>query len=132
MDTNGAIPNTDVFAEALSKAEDEGAVITAFVANPADILTLSKVKKATGSNEPLLTADPTMPTKRMVLGVPLVSSTAVTAGTIWAIPGDRVFAIVREDATLAVDYCAYFSSDRVGVRATHAGRIRIPPRSWPS
>ena len=45
-----------------------------------------------------------MPTKRLVLGVPLISSTAVAAGTIWGIPRDRVFAVIREDAQLAVDY----------------------------
>ena len=118
VDTGGTIANTDPFAEALSLAENEGAVITAFVANPADVLTLAKVKKATGSNEPLLTADPTAPTRRMVLGVPLVSSTAVAVGDIWGIPGGRVFGVLREDALLSVDYSAYFSSDRVGVRAT--------------
>ncbi|MGA4690704.1 phage major capsid protein [Rhodococcus sp. AB351] len=118
VDTGGTITNTDPFAEALSKAEQVGATITAFVANPTTVLTMAKVKKATGSNEPLLGNDPTAPTKRTVLGVPLYSSPAVAAGDIWAIPRDRVQVVLREDVTLDVDASAYFSSDRIGVRAT--------------
>ncbi|ANZ27230.1 capsid protein [Rhodococcus sp. WB1] len=118
VDTAASITNTDPFAEALSKAEQVGATITAFVAHPTTVLTLAKVKKATGSNEPLLGNDPTAPTKRTVLGVPLHSSPAVAAGDIWAIPIERVQVVLREDVTLDVDASAYFSSDRIGVRAT--------------
>ena len=52
VDTGGTIANTDPFAEALSKAETVGAHVTSFVAHPTTVLTLSKVKKQTGSNEP--------------------------------------------------------------------------------
>jgi HK97 family phage major capsid protein len=118
VDTGAAIANTDVFADALSKAEDVGATITAFCANPATVLALAKVKKQTGSNEPLLGSDPTQPTQRVVLGVPLFSTPAIAAGTIWAIARDRVLIAVRQDATLDVDASAYFSSDRIGIRST--------------
>ncbi|NKY57230.1 phage major capsid protein [Nocardia flavorosea] len=122
VDTGASITNTDVFADALSKAETVGAVITTFVANPADILTLAKVKKATGSNEPLLGNDPTQPTQRTVLGVPLVPSAAVSAGTIWAIPRDRVFIVLRKDTSIMISEHSHFTSDRVSIRAiTRAG-----------
>lgn len=119
VDTGAGIVDTDPFAEAISKAEEVGAVITSFVANPADVLALSKLKKlTTGSNEPLLTADPTQPTRRQVLGVPVISSPAVAVGDVWAIPAAKVMVVLREDVTLAVDESAYFSSDSIGVRAT--------------
>ena len=113
------LTNLDPFAEAISKAENVGAVINNFVVNPADLLTLATLKKLTsGSNEPLLGSDPTQPTKRTALGIPLVPCSDVKIGTIWGIPKDRVIIVIREDATLDVDRSAYFSSDRVGVRAT--------------
>lgn len=119
VDTGGAIANLDSFAEALSLAEGVGAQATSFVANPATVLALSKLKRETGSNEPLLGADPTAPTKRTILGVPLVSSPAVSeAAGVWAIPVARVVVVLREDVRVDVDRSAYFSSDRIGVRAT--------------
>ncbi|MGC0362926.1 HK97 family phage major capsid protein [Rhodococcus sp. 27YEA15] len=117
VDTGGTIPNTDVFAEAISKAEGVGATINHFVANPADLLALAKVKKATGSNEPLLGTDATSPSKRVVLGVPILPSAAVRLGTIWGVPKDHIHTAVRESAELAVDESAYFTSDRIAVRA---------------
>jgi HK97 family phage major capsid protein len=66
------LTNVDAFSEAISKAENVGATVTAFVANASTVLALSKVKKLTsGSNEPLLQPDPTRPTRRQILGVPL-------------------------------------------------------------
>ena len=118
VDTGTAIANTDVYAEALSKAEQVGATITSFVANPADALALAKVKKATGSNEPLLGNDPTSPTSRTILGVPLYVSPAVAAGTIWGIDKARSYVIVREDASVEADASPYFTSDRTAIRAT--------------
>lgn len=118
VDTGAAIANTDPFAEALSNAEVAGAVVTSFVAHPNTVLTLSKVKKQTGSNEPLLGYDASQPTRRQVLGVPLLPSPAVAEGTVWAIPAAKVFVVIREDVTLDVDRSAYFSSDRVAIRAT--------------
>ncbi len=118
VDTGATIGNTDVFAEALSLAENVTATTTAFVTSPATALVLAKVKKAAGSNEPLLGNDPTAPTKRTVLGVPLYVSPAVTAGTLWAIPVDRVYLIIRADATIEADRSVYFTSDRVAVKAT--------------
>lgn len=116
--TAAAITNTDVFVQAIAAAEGFGAAITSFVAHPLDALALALVKKGTGSNEPLLGADPTAPTKRTISGVNLYTSPAVTRGSIWGIPGDRVFVVVREDATVEADHSVFFTSDRVAVRAT--------------
>ncbi|MGH3967729.1 MAG: phage major capsid protein [Mycobacterium sp.] len=118
VDTSDGIKNTDPFSEALSKAETVGGQITSFVANPADVLTLSKVKRQAGSNEPLLGYDASQPTKRVVLGVPLLSSPAVAAGDVWAIPLSKVVVVLREDVQLDVDRSQYFSSDRIGIRAS--------------
>lgn len=118
VDQAGAsIANLDVFATAIAEAEQVGAQITAFVAHPDDVLTLMKLKDETGSLRPLLGIDPTQPTRRLILGVPLIPSPAVAAGTIWGIPGARVFVVVREGTTLDVDRSAYFASDSIGVRA---------------
>ncbi|MGV0778903.1 phage major capsid protein [Mycolicibacterium elephantis] len=118
VDTGGTIANTDPFAEALSKAETVGAQVTSFVAHPTTVLALSKVKKQTGSNEPLLGYDAAAPTQRQVLGVPLIPCPAVGAGDVWAIPQAKVLVVLRDDVRLEVDRSAYFSSDRVGIKAT--------------
>lgn len=117
VDTGASIASLDVFAEAISEAEQLGATINSFVANPATVLALAKLKREAGSLEPLLGMDPTRPGVRQIFGVPLLSSSAVAAGTVWGIPRDRVFIVVREDVTLDVDRSAYFASDSVGVRA---------------
>lgn len=118
VDTGATIANTDPFAEALSLSEMVTTTTTAYVANPADALVLAKVKKGAGSNEALLSNDPTAPTSRTILGVPMFVSPAVTAGTIWAIPRDRVFLVIRTDARIEVDSSVFFTSDRVAVKAT--------------
>lgn len=119
IDQGGAsIANLDVFAEAIAEAEALGATVTSFVGHPDDCLAMAKLKKLTAnSNEPLLTSDPTMPTRKMIFGVPLIPCSAVAAGTFWAVPKSRVFVVVREGTTLDVDRSAYFASDSVGVRA---------------
>ncbi|SDD18409.1 phage major capsid protein [Actinokineospora iranica] len=110
--------NLDPFAEAISKAEQVGAILTGFAANPTDALALSKLKEHTTSNRPLLGVDPAAPTVRRLQGVPLLVSPAVTQGTVWGIPRDRVHLVRREAVELAVDHSAYFTSDRVALRAT--------------
>lgn len=114
------LTNTDAFAEAISLAENVGATVTAFVANAATVLKLSKVKQTTESNLPLLQPDPTLPTRRQILGVPLwsVPATVVPNDVVWAIDGSRVFIIVRQDVDLRIDESRYFESDRLGIRAT--------------
>jgi len=110
--------NVDEFAAAMSNAGGYGLEINSWVANPADALALAKLKEATGSNKPLLSPDPTSPTRRQIQGIPLFVSPAVTVGTIWGIPRIRAFVVRRNDVDLQVDKSAYFTSDRTAIRAT--------------
>lgn len=121
-----AYTTLDPFAEAISLAEQEGATLGGFVANPADALTLATLKEQTGSNKPLLGPDPSAPTRRTLLGVGLYSSPAVTPGTVWALPRDRVLIVLRTDAKVETSTDAYFSSDRVGVKATLRAGFAYP------
>lgn len=107
----------DPFTDAQAAIEGLGLSISTFVANPADAQTLAKLRVQTGSNLPLLGADPTQPTKRQINGVPLVVSPAVTVGTIWGIPRERAFVVRRQDVELITDSSVYFTSDRVAIRA---------------
>jgi HK97 family phage major capsid protein len=121
VDTDSVpLTNVDAFSEAISKAENVGATVTSFVANATTVLALSKLKKMTGSNEPLLQPDPTQPTRRQILGVPLFSvpTTVVPNGVVWAIDRSRVYVVLRQGAELTVDASRYFESDRLGIRAT--------------
>lgn len=112
------VTNLDPFADAIAAAEGVGAELAAFVVNPADLLALAKVKKQTGSQEPLLGNDPTAPTRRTAQGVQLLPSVAVAAGTMWGLPKGRVFVVIREGVTLDVDKSVKFTSDQIAVRAT--------------
>ncbi|AZI58387.1 phage major capsid protein [Nakamurella antarctica] len=118
VSAGGNWSNVDPFTEAQYAAEGAGTTITAFVANPADALLLAKLKAATASNLNLLQPDPTQAGRRTIGGVPLYISTAVTVGEVWAIPQDRAFVVIREDATVTADSSVFFTSDRVAVRAT--------------
>ena len=117
VDAGLAFENLDAFAEALSLAEQVGAVVGSFVAAPATVLALSKLKKATGSNVALLGSDTESPTGRDIAGVPVYSSQAVEAGVVWSIPRDRSTLVLRKAATVESDKSVFFSSDRVAIRA---------------
>jgi HK97 family phage major capsid protein len=110
----------DPFAEAISKAENEGAALTAFCMHPDTALALAQLKQDATSNMPLLqpAPDPTAPTSRQVLGVPVYVSPVVDETEIWGIPQQFSFVVQNKEATLDVDSSAYFSSDRIGIRAT--------------
>lgn len=113
-----AFANLDFAAQAVSKAETVGAKVTAFITSPATALALATIKTGTGSNQPVLGADPTQPTGRSILGVPLYVSQFVAANTLWAVDASRTWLVVREDATVEADRSVYFTSDRVAVKAT--------------
>jgi HK97 family phage major capsid protein len=109
--------NVDAFTEAVFAAETVGATLSAFVANPTDALILATLKESTGSNRDLLQPDVTQPGVRRIAGVPMLVSSAVTEGTVWGIPQAVSMVAVRNDTRLEIDRSAYFSSDRVGIRA---------------
>ncbi|MGF6823997.1 HK97 family phage major capsid protein [Microbacterium sp. ZKA21] len=118
--------NLDPFAEAIYNAEGLGLDVNTFVANPADALILAQLKAATGSNLPLLGADPANPTKRTLQGVRLLVSEGVTAGTVWGIPKVRSIIVRRNDVDLQTDKSAYFTSDRTAIRATMRVTFAFP------
>lgn len=111
----GAWANTDWAAEAMSAVEVEGATIDSFVANPADVLALSKIRDETGSNRTLLSAT-SGPGSRSILGVPLISCAQVAPGVIWGIPRDRVMLVVRQEADLMFAYERWAEFRQVGIR----------------
>ena len=92
--TGTAFDSLDPFAEAQSLAENIGASVTSFVANPTDALARAVLTTGTGSKQTLLGG------QRSINGVPLLVSAAVPAGTISGIPQDRAFVVIREDATV--------------------------------
>lgn len=116
----------DWAAEAISLVQTVGATVGAFVTTPATALTLAKLKAGVGSNIPLLSSDPTSPTKRLIAGVPLIVSTAVEANTIWAIPTDRTLIVMRKDAEITSDSSVAYSSDRTAVRAVMRVGVGFP------
>lgn len=118
IDAGTAWANLDPFAEAIANGEGLGAPVPAFVANSADALILATLKESTGSNKPLLSPDPTSPTRRLLQGVALFVAPSVKAGTVWGIPRDRAFVVRRNDVDLQIDRSAYFTSDRTAIRAT--------------
>lgn len=111
------INNFDVIIQALSIAEQKGATVDTWVAHPDDIVNLSAIKTATGSNMPILGVGDATPGRRNLFGVPLLSSPNVTKGTMWGLPKDRCYLVVRTGATVETDTSVYFTSDRVAVRA---------------
>jgi HK97 family phage major capsid protein len=117
VDASAGFDGTDAFAEAISLAETEGALLTSWVTSPAVALQLAKLREATGSNRPLLAPDPTVPTRRQILGLPVYTSPYVADSTIWGIPQDRTYVVVRQDAEVTADASVFFTSDRVAVRA---------------
>lgn len=112
--------NLDWAESAKTNAEQHNTQITAFVCSPATALALSTIKVFTsaGSNQHLLGADPTLPGQRVVSGVPLLTSPAISGNVIWAIPRERSVVAMRQDASLVPDSSVFFTSDRTAVRAT--------------
>jgi HK97 family phage major capsid protein len=127
-DGAAAVTNLDLFAEAINNADAQGVSVTSFVVNPADALRLAQLKDETGSNRPLLGVDPTQPTRRTILGVPMLTSQYVAEGTAWAIPDDYSLFVRREDTRIEASGDAYFTSDRVAIRGVMRCTFAFP---WP-
>ena len=51
-------------------------------------------------------------------GVRVLTSPSVADGTSWALHQDRIVVGVRENASVVTDSSAFFTSDRIAVRAT--------------
>lgn len=119
IDATGPLENLDAFAEAISEAENVGAQLTSFVASPAVALALSQLKTGSQLNTPLLGSSATDPTVRLALGIPIVVSPAVGDDVVWGIPKTFSYCVIRDDEVmLDVDKSPFWSSDRIGVKAT--------------
>lgn len=119
VDVQGtAFTDLDPFITGQYLIEARGASVKAYVANPSDAIELASIKDEDGSRRPLLGGDATRGAVRTIGGVPLLTSSAVKAGTVWGIPDGRVVAAIREDATITRDESVYFTSDRIAIRAT--------------
>lgn len=119
--TATALDDLDVFTEARFAAAQQDAVIAGFVAHPTTAQRIATLKEGTASARNLLAAVPEGDTTGIVAtidGIPLRTSTAVTADTVWSIPQDRVVLGIREDVQINVSDQVFFSSDRVAIRAT--------------
>ena len=94
VDTGASVTNLDPFIAAIFKAKAVGANIDRWVMNPTVAETLSKIKKQTGSNEPLLqlVADGIQ-----VAGIPVLTDPNVDAATVaWGIDSTRTKAVLRK------------------------------------
>jgi len=122
----GSAPtNTDAFLEAITAAENVGGTITSWVMTPETALLFSRLKKQVGNEEPLLATDAASADGRKlriagvpVITTPYVSPVASPAPTIWGICRDRTYAVMRSDVVVDADKSVYWSSDRLGLKAT--------------
>jgi HK97 family phage major capsid protein len=95
-----------------------GASVDRFVTNPADMLALTQIKDATGSNRPLLGPDPSQQGRTTAFGVPVLTSQYVPPGIVYGLDSRRVFVVIRDDTRIETDNSVFFTSDRVAVKAT--------------
>lgn len=97
---------------AVSQVRAHGGTPSAVLMNPADAFAMSAVTEAEGSRRFLMESAET------VEGLPVIQSAAVPVGRAWVVDHTQVLTVLREGTTVAVSSDAYFSSDRVAVRAT--------------
>lgn len=123
----GKLTDFDWAAEAESLSALAGGNITHWIAAPdAALLVATTPLGGVGGQMPALQPDPTLPTRRQVLGRPLLVSPAVASRTIWGIDQSRSFLAIAEDVTLEADRSVYFTSDRIAIRA----KLRVS-YGWP-
>ncbi|CAM4518731.1 phage major capsid protein [Nocardia ninae] len=123
----GKLTDFDWAAEAESLSALAGGNITHWIAAPdAALLVATTPLGGVGGQMPALQPDPALPTRRQVLGRPLLVSPAVASRTIWGIDQSRSFLAIAEDVTLEADRSVYFTSDRIAIRA----KLRVS-YGWP-
>ncbi|YAL82850.1 phage major capsid protein [Dermacoccaceae bacterium W4C1] len=115
---NAGTLGSDLFAltDAVGAIEADGGQATHVLVNPLDWAALAKIPAATGSNASLL-GDAAAAPARQLLGLPVLTSAAVTAGTALVLDKSQVAAAYGQ-VQLARSEDAFFSSDSIGVRAT--------------
>lgn len=118
IEAPATLTGLDAFSATRFRAAVVGARLTAFVAHPAFAEDIATIKESGTSAKRLLQPDATAAGVLQIDGTPLLTSPAVAAGTIWDIPQDRAVIGVRQDADVRSDSSAFFTLDRVAIRAT--------------
>lgn len=111
------ITNLDAFQAGLYAAAGRNASVTSWIANPSDALSLSQLKQSGTSNVSLLTPDATAAGRSLIAGVSLLVSPSVPAGTIYGLDASTAFTVLRDDVQIESDSSAFFTSDRIAIRA---------------
>jgi HK97 family phage major capsid protein len=118
IEAPATLTDLDPFSAARFRAAVVGARLSAFVAHPDDAEDIATIKESGTSAKRLLQPDATAAGVLQIDGTPLLTSPAVAAGTIWGIPQGRAVIGVRQDVDVRSDSSAFFTSDRVAIRAT--------------
>lgn len=108
----------DPYVDAMSIADGLGVTLDVFVVDTQTGSALAKMKTSGGSNQPLLSPTANNGTTRTIHGVPYVVSPFVLPGTVWGIPKDRAYTVLREDVQIDIDTSVYFKTDETAIRGT--------------
>jgi HK97 family phage major capsid protein len=119
----------DPLIDAIASIEDDGGTATHIIASPTAWASLSKLKRATDSNESLVGAGVVAAT-RALLGLPVLVTPAMPDGSLLVSDKSAIIG-AQSPVRLARSDDAYFSSDAIGVRVTwrlgwkvmHAARV---------
>jgi HK97 family phage major capsid protein len=114
--TGSVVEGTDIYAEAIAAAEQVGVTLRGFATDPATALALAKLKSGTGSKTPLFGTGATNGIERSILGVPVYVSKHILPGTVWGIPTDGIYTVLREDVEVEIDRSVFFTSDQTAIR----------------
>lgn len=107
----------DTLVDAIAGIEDAGGMASNIICSPTTWATVSKLKTATGSAQPLVTPDVTQPGTRQLLGVPVAVTPAMSDGDLLVVDRSTVISAVGE-VRVARSEDAFFSSDVVAIRLT--------------
>jgi hypothetical protein len=112
----GGIATVDQYLKAEATIAQVGGNASVIVLNPADTLVLQLLKQGTGSNVPLLQPDPTLPGKYSIGGVPIISTTAKTAGTALVADASCIVLAIGQDVGVDFSTDAKFTADATTAR----------------
>ncbi|MBE7193335.1 MAG: phage major capsid protein [Gordonia polyisoprenivorans] len=111
-------PNLDAFTDAVADLAARGHTATAIAVSPNTFRKLAKMKSATGSNHALLQPDATAPTPLQIAGLPVIVTSALADTVAYVVNSSAIVLGIRTtDVEIAVDRSAFFTSDRVALRA---------------
>lgn len=114
--TSGDVLGAFLTAEQAAAGAD--AALDVYVTHPTTAAAIGKALLTAGS-----AADYTAPTERRILGVPVIATPLVPAGTVYGFDKSSTLLVFRVDAEIERDDSIYFTSYRIAIR----GRIRV---SW--